>query len=318
MGEGQQSLRTVLSERSRTRGSAARPDGEILIAGGSHDPNILALIEAATARSIPILPLLVGEAAHPSLAWNLDDEVLRIDGESPGLTAAFVRRDVFHDGTPGAGYRAATWYTTLQGWLASSPRIRTLNRRYLGRHTNKLHLLRMARDMGLRVPETVVTNAVGDLAASGGAGEMIAKPVPGGGYCMPVEDLLAGTELRDGVAATPAIVQRRLSGPDLRIYRIGRRYAGFRIRSEMLDYRMARGASTIEPLDSLPDSLIERLGMLMDAMGLDWGAADFKIGAEGEEEPVFLEVNSDPMFSVFDRIGKGAITGAMFEMLLEP
>jgi hypothetical protein len=54
----------------------------------------------------------------------------------------------------------------------------------------------------------------------------------------------------------------------------------------------------------------------MEMMGLDWGAADFKIGS-GSDDPVFLEVNSDPMFSAFDRVGAGAITDAMLYLLLD-
>lgn len=282
-----------------------------LVAGGARDPNVIALIEGVRARSVDIIPLLIGPDESPALRWNLETGELLLDGQRIDVAAAFVRRDVFHNAGPDADYRALAWYTTLQGWLASSPQIRTLNRGYLGRFTNKLHALQMARAAGLAVPETIVTNDIEGLGASHDLEEMVAKPVTGGGYCKSLGELLAETELRGGVAATPAIVQQRLASPDLRIYRIGDRYAGFRIHAEGLDYRASSDVA-IEPMQHLPRSIIEPLERLMDAMGLDWGAADFK-HLPGSDGLAFLEVNSDPMFSRFDRAGDGIIIDAILE-----
>jgi hypothetical protein len=91
---------------------------------------------------------------------------------------------------------------------------------------------------------------------------MIAKPVPGGGYCTPLDELLTRTELRDGVAATPAIVQPRLRGPDVRIYRIGNRTFGFRIDDAALDYRTSRDCR-ITPAERLPNSTVHQRSVVL-------------------------------------------------------
>jgi hypothetical protein len=290
-----------------------RSMSRILVAGGVRDPNVHTVLAAAEARGVETVPLLIGEGRNPSLTWDLDSDDLRLDGKRVAVTGVFARQDVFHGGGPHACYRALAWYTTLQGWLAVCSRIRVLNRGYLGRHTNKLHTLRLARAAGLKVPATVVTNEVGSLARSRQAGETIAKPVPGGGYCKPINELLADTELCDGIAASPAIVQDRLSGPDLRIYGINGGCMGFRIQADAVDYRESRNRN-IEWIDHLPGSTVEGLGRLMASMGLDWCAADFKAHPESGDL-TFLEINSNPMFSVFDRVGRGAIADAIVQFL---
>lgn len=286
----------------------------ILVFGGVHDPNVHAVIEAARKRGIEAVPLLIGEARTPSLRWNLASDELWVDGSMLTTTAVFARQDAFHSGGPDANYRAIGWYATLLGWLAACPAVRILNRGYLGRHTNKLDILRLARASGLTVPETLVTNDTGYLTAAHQIDEMIAKPVPGGGFCTLLDDLLAGTESRDGVAATPAIVQRRLDGADVRLYRIGDRTIGFRIDGAAVDYRTSRDCH-ITRIDRFPGATVQGLECLMKSMSLDWGAADFKGDPEGEQL-VFLEINSNPMFSTFDRFAAGTIAESVVGFLM--
>ena len=279
--------------------------GSILVFGGTRDPNLHAVIDAAHKRGIDTIPLLIGDGNSPSLRWDVASDELWLDGKRLKPPAVFARQDAFHSAGPGAEYRAISWYAALQGWLAASPSVRVLNRAYLGRHTNKLHVLTLARAAGLVVPDTYITNDPDSLTASRQVSELIAKPIPGGGYCASLDEVLASTELRDGVAATPAIVQTRLRGLDVRIYRIGDRTIGFRIDGDAIDYRTSRN-HRISVIDSLPRSTIQGLECLMTSMGLDWGAADFKEDPESREL-TFLEINANPMFTAFDRVAGGAL-----------
>ena len=70
-------------------------------------------------------------------------------------------------------------------------------------------------------------------------------------------------------------------------------------------------------LNVLPGTIISRLSILMDKLGLNWGAADFK-KCRRTAQWYFLEVNSSPMFSVFDRKAAGKICDAILEFLLKP
>jgi len=287
----------------------------LLIAGGSRDPNISALVGAAKKQNIDTIQLLIGDNQRPAIDWDLETNELCIDGEPLRVSSAFVRRDVFHSASVDGNYNALAWYTCLQGWLASYANTRCLNRCYLGRYTNKLHTLYLARSLGLKIPITQVTNApnVNNIQANGIV--LVAKPVSGGGYCKLVDNLLADTELQAGVTASPAIVQERLSGPDVRIYAIDEELFGFRVCSEALDYR-TNSERVIEPIDINPyQSTNTKLRCLMTALGLNWCAADFKLN-EKTEELTFLEINSDPMFSVFDKLVNGLITQAILRFLV--
>jgi len=68
-------------------------------------------------------------------------------------------------------------------------------------------------------------------------------------------------------------------------------------------------------VDRLPANTLEGLRRLTDEMGLDFWAADFKI-PRASGNPVFLEVNSNPMFSAFDSVAGGAISAAILNYLL--
>lgn len=297
--------------------SRVRP---VLVAGGRRDPNVAALLEALRHRGTPVAAVLVGEGADPAIDWDLDADRLVVDGAVLDPRAAFVRHDVFEhleDGRAESGFRAYAWHTALGGWVAAHEGVRAFNRRSAGTLTNKPEVLCLARRAGLAVPATRVTNALGDPSPAGDAAARwrghVAKPVAGGGYCRRLPELLRDTELRDGVAAAPAIVQPELVPPEVRVFSIaGERFA-FRVVSDALDYRAAPGAR-LEPLASVPDGIAEGLARLMDRMELDFGAADFKTCPD-TGNLLFLEMNSGPMFAAFDRVAGGALTRAMAKYL---
>jgi len=170
----------------------------------------------------------------------MDTGVLYINNYPVQITAVFSRQDVFHAGGADADYRVLAWFTTLNGWLTTSPQIRTLNRNSIRQHTNKLQALQLAKAAGLPVPSTQVTNDFVHIEALNTEGEMIAKPVLGGGYCELVQALLSQTESHAGATASPAIVQPKLPGIDLRIYCLDKTYFGFIIHADTLDYRKTR------------------------------------------------------------------------------
>ncbi len=286
----------------------------LLVAGGDRDPNIASLLRAADERAIDVLPLLVGEGHSPSVTWELDSNEFWVNGKRVDVAGVFMRRDVFHAGGSDADHRASAWHASLQGWLAGRQTVRVLHRRCLDRHFNKLHVLGMAKAANLSVPETLVTNAVDSILKSRQPAETIAKPVAGGGFCRRVDSLPSDLELRAGVAASPAIVQPLLEGPDLRIYGIGDKHLCFRIDSDSVDYRNS-SKREISEVDRLPSGTIDGLRRLTEQMGLDWWAADLKMCGV-TRDPVFLEVNSNPMFSAFDSVAGGAVTEAILNYLL--
>jgi hypothetical protein len=285
----------------------------LLVAGGQHDPNLKAIIKAARIANVATLPLLIGEASSPSVIWDLNSGEFSADGKWLNATAAFTRLNVFGSNNVSSRQRAYAWHYMLQGWLASSPEIRVLNRAYIGRQTLKPEMLLLAREFNLLVPDTIVTNEISRVRRFHNTQDAIAKPVGGGGLCRVVADIIDETELREGVTASPAIVQNKLQGPDVRVYTVGDRCLGFQIQSDGIDYRMS-GISRIDRFTDLPKSTMDALSRLLAALGLEWAATDFKVD-ESTGDLVFLEINSNPMFSVFDDFVDSQISNSILHSL---
>lgn len=301
--------------------SDTRLRGSLLIVGGDADPNISALLSAADRCSVSYQKLLVGKSSNRSITWALDSGELFVDGEPLRCEAAFVRHDVFtalHDGQAASQYRAMTWHTAITGWLAAHPEVLIFNRGNLNQVTNKPLVLKLAQDCGLRIPRTLVTNdrerlakfSSGDVSGEGS----VVKPINGGGYCEPLDDVLERTPVKDGRVAAPAIVQPRLVPPEMRVYAVGRKYFSFNVISPELDYRVTQNCH-VEFAGTPPSELTDPLGALLAKLSLDFAAADFKTCPE-KGHLLFLEVNTGPMFSAFDRASDGKLCEAMIEALI--
>ena len=289
----------------------------LLIGGGAQDPNILRLLEHATASGIEVCALLVGPDAHPRIDWDLEADRLVLDGGEIRPNAVFLRYDVFTnlaDGRPESLARASAWYAAVAGWALAHPDVRFLNRGSRDSGANKPHALQLARACGLTVPFTRVTNDLDVLEALERERPMIAKPVDGGAHTQALGALLETSERREHSAAAPAITQERLVAPEVRVYVVGERVFPFRIFSSALDYRTSTDTQ-VRALADLPAEIGHGVLRLLEALSMDWGAADFK-ACEKTGELRFLEINSGPMFVAFDLACGGALCDGMLEWLV--
>ncbi|HEX6202404.1 MAG TPA: hypothetical protein VF100_05315 [Thermoanaerobaculia bacterium] len=298
-------------------------EGGVLVAGGDRDPNLPALAAALARRGAPHRLLLVGADHHPALSWVLaegdpGDDRLEVDGETLAPAAVFLRHDVFThlaDRRPASAHRAQAWYSALSGWLEAHPEVRCLNRRRgLRSPPPKPYQLALARRVGLPVPATLVGNVV-ERIASFRPGGAVVKPVAGGAHCRPLDEVLAETPARDGVAPAPAIVQAALVPPERRVFVIGDRLLGFDVASTALDYR-SDPSTRVAPWPDLPAPLAAGLRRLARALDLEFAAADFKTCPETGRLR-FLEINTGPMFAAFDRAADGAVADAIAELIVE-
>jgi hypothetical protein len=239
------------------------------------------------------------------LTWDLTADVLTIDGEVVAPRAVFLRHDVFS--TPSAA-RAFAWYTTVLSWAMAHRDVRLLNRHHAA-HLLKPQQLLLARECGLHIPATVITNDASRLETMQ---DRVVKPVGGGEYTQPLTAALASAPRRDNALAAPAIVQETLVPPELRIYRAGDRFVSFHVVAGTLDYRTDPKAR-VEPVKS-DRRLVAGLRKLTDALGLDFAAADFK-QCPRTKRMLFLEVNSGPMFAAFDAVSERAVSKAIVREL---
>src|ERR1700733_11943722 len=137
----------------------------LLLAGGHYDPNLTVLADAAKRANVRMLDLRLPAEESPAFCWKLEEGAPQFQGQRMGtgqITAAgaFIRHDVFggmKDPRPEVSTRASAWYQTLMGWLLSEPRIRLFNRHMTSAAMNKPASLVLAREAGLRIPETWIT-----------------------------------------------------------------------------------------------------------------------------------------------------------------
>lgn len=292
---------------------------DLLVAGGERDPNLPPVLEAAARRGLEVRSLRVGPGAHPRLHWDLEADSLRLEGETLRPRAVFLRHDVFAwlaDPREEVADRARAWQDTLVGWLRAHPEVRWLNRHAPRGSGQKPADLVLARRCGLAVPRTVLSNdaaAIGALAqALPGGG--VAKPVSGGQHCRPLDAALAQAPRQGGALPSPALVQARLEGPDLRVYLVGAERLAFRLAARTLDVREDPEVAP-EPV-ALPASLEAPLRALQEAAALDLAAVDLK--APPGAPPVFLECNRQPMHAAFDEAVAGGLSAAILRWLCPP
>ena len=287
----------------------------ILIAGGEADPQLRLLVARAAALGLPHRAVLHREGGGLRLGWDLETDALTLDGEALAPTAAFVRQDVFRflaTKRPIDREDARAWKALLDGWLWAHPAVRLLNRGFAMRDAvSKPLALVWAREAGLAIPRTTIHSDKASAEAALADAPTIYKPVAGGDMARALEADALG-RVSTPWLARPYIFQERLVPPETRVFRVGARLLAYRVEAPTLDYRETRDVTVTKA--EVPDGIAAPLVALMDRLGLRWGAADFKT-REATGEPVFLEVNSNPMFAAFDRAGEGDLTAAMLGWL---
>ncbi|MCE2746133.1 MAG: hypothetical protein LW710_09525 [Burkholderiales bacterium] len=286
-----------------------------LIAGGISDPNLDALAKAADRLGIEWFDLRQPLKSSLPFHWELDTHTGHAVcpwGDVAFPCSAFIRQDVFahmNDPRPEVAVRALGSFTAVQGWLLANPSVRTFNSAISHQAHNKVAALILARQCGLEIPETWVSNHAGHMRERSKSKSSIAKPVAGGGYCQTLDEALESVNV--DFSAIPALIQSRMVAPEIRIFVVGGNAFAFRVSSPSLDYRVKQDAQ-LEQVD-VP-KVIARLRKLMKKLRMNFGAADFKTNPD-TGELVFLELNTSPMFAAFDKVSHGKLTESMVSCL---
>ncbi len=179
------------------------------------------------------------------------------------------------------------------------------------RAQNKLLQLRIAQEVGLTVPRTLVSSdptAIREFTRSMG-GRVIGKTLTG----------LLGTGLEAGrirsdsltddheLRLAPTIYQEEIPGTDhLRVQVFGPDVYAARITSAALDWRLA-GDMRVEPVP-LAETLQDALRAVVSRLGLRMGIFDLKVRPDGH--PVFLEINPQGQFLFVEGMSDMPLTAA--------
>jgi glutathione synthase/RimK-type ligase-like ATP-grasp enzyme len=182
--------------------------------------------------------------------------------------------------------------------------------------------LYIARQIGLRIPDTLISNDPHEVEAFLQRHEMkvVHKAITALRHCF-IDTQLWREEIRSimqrDLPIAPAIFQEYISGPaDVRATVIGDRIFSARIatvksRAGGVDSRLDIDVP-YEP-HQLPESLSTRLLELMSQLGLLFGTVDLKM--VDENEYVFLEVNPQGQFLYVEILTGMPITSAFADFL---
>lgn len=204
------------------------------------------------------------------------------------------------------------------------------------RADSKPDQLRLARRLGLEIPETLITNDPDAVRAfARRAGPVVAKmlvppaapgPLRDGEAAVMFTTAMTDDDLArlDGLDLCPMIFQQRIdTARDVRVTLVGKQLFAAAIdasarRGGDADWRShgyAHGAPAWQPCE-LPRALADRLIQLADHVGLNYASVDLVVRPDGSH--VFLELNATGAFAFLGAPHAGAIAAALADVLIDP
>lgn len=279
---------------------------DLLIVGGESDPNTQRVVDQAHLRELDYVFWDTDQPGARQIAWDLSAPKIDL-GESQFLPKSiFLRYNVFGEDTP----RSHAAFEAVESFGFAWSSIRMLNRKTAGDANNKSRNLIRARCCGFEIPETVVLADLTPLASHPDPTARIIKPLSGGDHAYVVNEVNDDAERL--VSMPPQFVQEKLDGENIRVFSIDGQLFAFHLKTSQVDYRTDDNVS-VHPID-VPEGLGGIINQLVEEIGFDYCALDFRC-RDGFESPVFLEVNSFPMFVAFDDAAENCLADAILGLL---
>ncbi len=280
----------------------------LLIVGGDSDPNTRRVVDQAHIRQIDYHFWDTDVEGSLQIAWDFDKPVIDLGDQHLQPAAIFARCNVFSQDTN----LPARVHQLIQGYALAWPDVRILNRQTLNTLNNKSRNLRLARDIGFAIPDTMVLGDCSPLETVPDAENRIAKPLDGGAHTVSVSKLNQ-QRTQSQWPNTSYFIQERLKGENLRVFVINQQAYCFHLATQSLDYRDDPKVAVRQI--STPSRLVAPALALAKKIGFDFCALDFRCRANFEN-PVFLEVNSFPMFVRFDDAGENCLVDRVLDFLV--
>jgi len=278
----------------------------LLIVGGDSDPNTRRMVDQAHLRGVDYFFWDTDHEDSTRIAWDFESKRLDLGAHVLHPTSVFLRYNVF----AGDPTRNLAAFEMIQSYVLAWPEIKILNRESMTDANNKSKNLRLARDVGFEIPKTLVMGDLTPLATVPDPHARVIKPLSGGAHTQSVADVFRDEQVLAGLG--PQFVQTKLEGENLRVFSIGSSQFCFHLQTTKLDYRDDSEVEVVQV--EMPPSLVEPTEKLARRIGFHYCALDFRCEM-GMNHPVFLEVNSFPMFVRFDDAGKNCLADAMLKFL---
>jgi hypothetical protein len=187
----------------------------------------------------------------------------------------------------------------------------------------KVSQLKLARDVGLETPITLVTNCpeeARNFVRKRGADRTIYKAFSATAQHWRETRLLKSNEIEllESVKFAPVIFQEYVPAKvDLRITIMGENVFAAAIYSQEtsypVDFRMDMGAGRVETF-VLPSEIVARLHTFMERLGLVYGAIDMRLTPDGRY--VFLEINPAGQWLFVEERTRQPMTEAFISLLV--
>lgn len=177
--------------------------------------------------------------------------------------------------------------------------------------------LEAARDAGMDVPESLLTNDPQRVIAfKECVKDVVYKPSLSGGYCHRLDE--HAMSRLDLLTKAPVLFQECIHGRSIRVTVVGADIvSSVYIPSETLDYRAdpsyQQYQSTFQPF-ALPEDLKQKILVLLKSLALPFAGIDFLLTDDGTY--YFLEANSSPIFLGIEQQTGHPITEKMADLLL--
>lgn len=301
----------------------------IVLLGAEDDEHIMALAQELRTRGE--CPLIIDPRLFPrqlALSLGADMTDIRVGDHAGLLPRAVYVRSLYTDP---AGHRTNVERSMDENWRRTSAALTErwhlwssllyrwselgvplYNPAECAQPLTKPYQLALLRRAGLPVPRTLWTNdpAAVRAFAETNAGT-IYKPVHGGAHTRKLEpsDLEPARLAR--LQASPVCFQELLPGRNLRVYVVDERVVcALSVESDELDFREVQPrVTTIE----LGPELARQCLAAARCLGLRFTGMDLREDAQGQ--PLFLELNSSPMFLGFEHLANVKIGSALCDAL---
>ena len=184
------------------------------------------------------------------------------------------------------------------------------------RAENKLLQLRVASQVGLRVPRTLVSQDPVAIRAFCSRQPTVVKTLAGA-VGIPLVAHEVRPEILDddeSLRLSPAIYQERIEGCDhLRVHVFGSHIETARLRCDELDWRVHLDRTEVEP-HALSAEVERRLRRFMQVLDLRMGVFDLKIDTQGQI--IWLEVNPQGQFLFIEGMSEMKLAAACGDFLV--
>ncbi len=280
---------------------------DLLIIGGESDPNTQRVVDQAHLRGKDYVFWDTDRPQARQLAWDFSSPQIDCGEHALQPSAVFLRYNVFD----GEAARNQAAYEVAESFALAWADIRMLNRRTAGDANNKSRNLVRAKQCGFVIPETIVLGDLTPLSSVPDPDAKIIKPLSGGDHACVVADVK--DDLSRLASLTPQFVQERLDGENLRVFSIDGELFAFHLETTQIDYRTDDNVA-VHAVD-LPEEIVDSTRELVGMIGFDYCALDFRC-RDGFESPVFLEINSFPMFVAFDDACGNRLADAILQYLI--